>query len=113
MPPIDFEKLAKGAFDAVKCSLSISATYFPKAGGQYPIRGPFDDRAQQVDPAVDKVISSNLFTFGLKLDDIPDLPKKGDKIVIKEVSYKVVESQEDGVPGVSTVLFLHKVEKSK
>jgi hypothetical protein len=108
MPPIDFEDLAKSAFDEIKCTLGIAATYLPKAGGQYEIRGVFDDRAQEVDPDTEIPISSNIYTFGLKLADIPFVPKKGDKLVIKNISYLVINSLEDGVPDASTVLVMHK-----
>lgn len=109
MPPINFEDLAEKAFDAIQDTLSTDAIYKPKAGGQFKIRGPFDDRAQQVDPDTEQVISSNIFTFGLQLSDLKSPPKKGDSLVVKNQTYKVIDSQEDGVPGVSVVLILHKV----
>ena len=109
MPPIDFDVLAASAFDQIKCVLGIEALYLPKAGGQIVLRGVFDDQVQEVDPDTEKVISSNIFTFGLKLSDIPNKPLKGDKLIIRNVAYQVIESREDGVPDVSTVLILHKV----
>lgn len=109
MPPIDFDVLAASAFENIKCALGIEALYLPKAGGQHTIRGVFDDRVQEVDPDTDKVISSNVYTFGLKLADLPSSPVKGDKIVIKNIAYQVIDSREDGVPDVSTFLILHKV----
>jgi len=111
MPP--FENLANGAFNIIKRSLGLKdgeATYFPKAGGSINIRGVFDDQAIEVDPDTEKVISSNVFTFGIQLRDLPAEPEKGDRIKIKETMYRVNDSQEDGVPGVSAVLVLHKVK---
>lgn len=109
MPPVNFEDLAEKAFDAIQVSLSTDAVYIPKAGGLFNIRGPFDDRALQVDPDTQISVSSNVYTFGLQLSDLPVAPKKGDKLVIKAETYQVIESREDGVPGVSAVLILHKV----
>lgn len=110
MPPINFNKLASRAFDNIKRSLSIDALYLPKSGGQFEIRGPFDNRVQQVDPDIETVVSSNLFSFGLKLEDIPQKPKKGDKLIVNNITYQVIDSQEDGIEGVSTFLLLHKVK---
>ena len=112
MPPtIDFDVLAASAFENIKCALAIEALYLPKAGAPKKIRGVFDDRAQEVDPDTDKVISSNVYTFGAKISDIPGKkPVKGDKLVIRNVAYQVIDSREDGVPDVSTVLILHKVQ---
>jgi len=113
MSPNDFEDLAKGAFDIIKTSLGtkvLEATYKPKQGGAFKLRGVFDDRAQEIDPDTEQHVSSNVFTFGIKLDDIPNLPVKGDKVVIKNQLYRVIEALEDGVPGVSTVLVLHRIE---
>lgn len=108
MPPIDFEKLTKHAFDRIKSAIGTEATYLPKTGGIFTIRGVFDDRAEQVDADGERLISSNLFTFGIKLDDLPAAPKKGDKVRIDGVTYRVIESVEDGVPDVSAVLIMHK-----
>ena len=106
MPP--FENLAKGAFEAIKSALSTDVIYLPKIGGLFKIRGPFDDRAQAVDPDSEQVVSSNLFSLGIKLDDLPAPPKVGDTAKIKNVNYKVVDVQEDGAPDVSVVVILHK-----
>lgn len=111
MSPSDFESLAKTAFDKIKVTLGVKAgdaIYQPKSGGQFSIRGVFDDRAEQVDPDTERVISSNVFTFGVKLDDLPRAPEKGDKVIIKNVKYRVINSLEDGVPDASTVLILHR-----
>ncbi len=110
MPPVDFESLCKKAFDEIKCGLGTEVRYQPKAGGIYSIRGVFDDRIQEVDPDTEQVISSNAFTLGIKLDDIPFLPKKGDVVLVKDSRFKVIEVREDGVPDASVVLILHKAD---
>lgn len=110
MPPVDFEALAKAAFDEIKCGLGTEAEYLPKSGGQFSVRGVFDDRIQEVDPDTEIAVSSNIYSFGVKIDDLPAPPQKGDKVLISGVAYRVIDSQEDGAQGVSTFLIMHKVE---
>ena len=110
MPPRDFEDLAKCAFDSIKNALGVDLTYQPKIGGVFAIKGVFDDRAQEVDPDTEQPVSSNIFTLGIKLDDIPRPPVKGDKVVIKKQLYRVINALEDGVPDASVVLVLHRVD---
>ncbi len=110
MPPTDFEQLAKNAFNPIKNTLGIAAIYLPKAGGQVDIRGVFDDRSQEVDPDTEVPVSSNIYTLGVKLEDLPAIPVKGDKVIIKNITYQVINNLEDGVPDASTVLILHRVE---
>lgn len=109
MPPIDFEVLAETAFKAIKGGLSTPVTYQPKQGGSFPIRGIFDDRVQEIDPDTQIPVSGNVYSLGVQLSDIPFPPEKGDVVIIKTISYKVIEAQEDGVEGVSSFLILHKV----
>ena len=108
MPPIDFEEMASDAFEEIKCAVGIEATYFPKVGAPVDIVGIFDDRAQEVDPDTQIRVSSNVYTFGIKLSDLDFTPLKGDKIQIKDINYLVINALEDGVPDVSTVLVLHR-----
>ena len=109
MPPIDFEDMAKDAFDEIKSTLGIEATYIPKIGAPITLSGIFDDRAQEVDPDTEIPIDSNVYTFGVKDDDLPaSAPEKGDTIIIKTIQYHVIRKLEDGVPGASTVLVLHR-----
>lgn len=109
MPP-DFEATANKAFRAIKRSvLRTQIIYNPKAGGSFTFNGIFDDRAQEVDPDTEQPVSSNVFTLGIQLSDLPQAPEKGDRVTIKTQTYRVVDFLKDGVPDVSTVLVLHKV----
>lgn len=113
MPPKDFEDHAKDAFDRIKNSVGTKAnevTYQPKIGSAVKLKGIFDDRAQEVNPDTEQPISSNVYTLGIKLDDLPKAPLKGDKVTIKNTLYRVVDALEDGIPGVSTVLVLHRID---
>lgn len=109
MSPSNFDNICKSAFDTIKGALGVCVDYFPKAGGHFRPEGPFADNYQSVDPDTEQVVSSQVFTFGLKLADIaPRVPAKGDKLRFDGEDYRVIEVREDGVPGVSVVLYLHK-----
>ena len=108
MPPFDFENASKKAFDSIKNTLGIELTYFPKVGAPVDIRGVFDDRSIDSDPDTEVRVSSNLYTLGIKFDDLNFLPAKGDKALIKGIFYLVIDSQEDGVSGASTFLVLQR-----
>lgn len=109
MAPRDFEILADDVIKHATCTLGRGEVrYQPKSGGEHKIRGVFDDRVSEVDPDTEVVVSSNVFTLGIRLADLPEKPQKGDKVIISEQTYRVIDSQEDGAPGVSVVLFLHK-----
>lgn len=81
-------------------------TYLPIAGGSFEIDAIFDTSYQSVDPGTNAVVSSHQPTIGIRLSDLPAAPAKGDTVVIDSVTYRVIESQPDGVVGAT--LFLHK-----
>lgn len=112
MPPKGFEDLAQGAFKVIKKTMGTNklVLYKPKVGGSFPLKGIFDDRAQEVDPDTERTVSSNVFTLGIQLTDLPSLPVKGDIVLIDTQDYRVIDALEDGVPGVSTVLILHRID---
>jgi len=111
MPPVEFDEIAGDAFDEIKEAFRTTFTYQPKAGGIYDnLVGIFDNRAQEVDPDTEQPVSSNVYTLGVKLEDLPFSPAKGDKTIIGSFSYRVIDVLEDGVEGVSVVLVLHRVK---
>jgi hypothetical protein len=109
MAPSDFAGLADKVISTATRSLGRVVIYKPKKGGEYSINAVFDDRALSVDPHTEQVVQSNIYTLGVRLADLPDPPAKGDLVIIGALAYRVVDSNEDGVPGVSAVLGLHKV----
>lgn len=104
---VDFRELACDVLDLCECVFGEDVTYEPKRGGSYDIRGIFDNQFEQVDPDTEVVISSNSPTLGVKLADLPDVPVKGDMVIIRNKRFRVIDSQEDGVVG--SILFLHEV----
>ena len=77
-----------------------------KDGGCKKIRGVFDDDFELVDPDTETVISSNASRLGIRLRDLPRLPKQRDEILIGGKLYEVRDSQEDGQGGTSLILNL-------
>lgn len=107
----NFQDLADCAFDSIKSALGQDAIYKTKNGASFSVRGVFSDNHVEVDPDTERLISSNVYAFGMKLKDIPIQnfkPQKGDRLVYNQETYRVIDSREDGVPGVSTELILHK-----
>lgn len=105
--PQDFRDLACNILDAAKSCFGEAVIYIPKVGASLNIRGIYDNQFEQVDPDTEIVVANNQPTLGIKLKDLPLPPAKGDKVFIRDIEYKVIDSQEDGVAGAT--LFLHKV----
>lgn len=104
-----FDTLADKAFKQIRNVLNTTVTWLPKAGGRFSFEGIFDDSTILVDPDTEVQVSSNVFTLGFRYADLPEEPVKGDRAIINNKEYKVVEVKEDGVEDVSGVLILHKV----
>lgn len=104
-----FEDLTSAMHDVIKDTFKekIPVVYEPLSGGSFPIDGIFNLRHVAVDPDTEQTVSSNQPTLGVKRADMPDVPKNGDKVLIREVFYRIVDSQEDGEGWLH--LFLHEV----
>lgn len=103
-----FEKMASSVYNITQKTFNVkgSGIYRPRGGGSYTIEMIFQQDFQQVDPDTDVVIASNQPAVTIKLSDLPDRPKKKDQVVVKNVEYNVIDSQEDGIGGAT--LFLHR-----
>ncbi len=106
MAPIDFRDCAKDVLETAICTFGESVIYTPKVGARLTIRGIFDNEFEQVDADTETVVASNVFTLGILLSDLKKPPEKGDRVIIRRIEYRVVDSQEDGVVG--SELFLHR-----
>ena len=108
--PVDFKHHADDILDCAKFAFGehdFPVIYKPIAGGSYNIVGIFENQYEQVDPDTERVVAANQLTLGVKLSDLPYAPQKGDKVIVRNVTYRVIDSQEDGIAG--AILFLHKV----
>jgi hypothetical protein len=92
-------KIAMGTFGKV-------VTYTPTVGSPTQISGVFDN--SHVAVIVNGVEHSQVApTLGIRLADLAAKPTKGDQVTVGGVTYKVIDSQEDGAGG--TTLILQKV----
>jgi hypothetical protein len=101
-----FGDLADCILQASLDSFGEEVVYLPKTGGQETKCGIFDNRFEQVDPDTEMVVASNQVTLGVKLSDFSNPIAKNDKFIIREITYRVIDVQEDGVAGAR--VFLHK-----
>jgi hypothetical protein len=108
MPPQDFTKLADGVMTTAVGTFGEIVRYIPKNENEYSIRGIFDKLFEQVDPDTEQIVASNQPVIGFRESDLQRTPEKGDRIIIRGKTYRVIDSQEDGVAGVR--LLLHEVE---
>lgn len=85
-------------------------TYYPKKGGVYKIRGIFDHDYEAVDPDTEQLVSMNQPALGLNLNDVPFYPSVNDKVQVRNLKYRVIDSREDGQGGAT--LLLHRLDES-
>ncbi len=86
--------------------------YTPKLTGRaVQLRAIFDENFIQLDPNSDALVATNQPAIGVRLSDLPDVPREGDKLrryyLGKTTEWKVVDAQEDGQGGARLVL--HRV----
>lgn len=105
----EFSELADKAFKQVRKTLRTPVTWLPKKGGRFSFDGIFDDAAVLVDPDTEVQVSTNVLTLGFRFGDLPEKPVKGDKAIINNNEYRVVDVKEDGVENISGVLVLHRM----
>lgn len=81
--------------------------YVPASGVSHKVRGIFDMAFQSADPNTHAAVTTTQPILGVKLSDLPVYPQKGDKVIVKDVTYRIIEVQKDVHGGAS--LYLHKL----
>ena len=96
--------------DACKRSFGETVLYTPDAGegDEIEITAIVDQAFEAVDPNTGTIVVSQQPVIGIKDDDLPSDPQKGDLITARETDFIVIEVQRDGQAG--SKLLLHKVE---
>jgi len=79
-------------------------TVYIRDGEETPVKGIFDSDYQSVEMDGGPPITSRTIQVGYHNDALPYPPRKGDHVRIKNVLYRVVESQPDSEHGVNLVL---------
>ena len=82
------------------------AIYTPVGGTAIEIDVIMDATFEAVDPNTGTIIISNQPKIGVKIDDLPGEPQKGDLVTVRGIDFRVIEKQTDGQAG--TQLLLHK-----
>lgn len=78
--------------------------YIRNNGDQLSIQGIFDANFISVDPDTGATISSTTPVLAIIANDLPVSPDEGDKVVIRGVTYKVMETQPDSEGMIKLIL---------
>lgn len=81
---------------AVTKTFGDEMTFSPKGGTPVQINGVFDFEHEAVDPETQAIISVQQPVVTVRIADLPREPKRGDRFVIKSVSYDVRDVRPDG-----------------
>lgn len=87
-------------------AFKIRAKYIRRAdpGSPISISGVWDAPNHDVDPSTGAQINSVSPELGIRLKDLPEYPKAGDKVKVKGKFYAVIEPQDDGQGGCTLIL---------
>lgn len=108
----DFRKRVDDMLKVQTRVFGEQVVYYPSSGGVFKINGIFDNAYQAVDPDTEEVISANQSVLGINLNDIKDNEiSKDDKFKIRNMEYRVIDSQEDGQGG--SMILLQKVRNDE
>lgn len=95
--------------------LGEEVEYTFKTGGSEKVQVIFDNEWQQVDPDTERLISTNQPVIGVRLSDLSQEARVGDKVYViaENTDYIVQDVQEDGQGGASLFLKRKKAKKQK
>lgn len=81
-------------------------TYTPLSGSAYQLNALFDNEFESVDPDTNQPVISTQPMIRVDTNDLQSTIKKGDKVTVRTIVYKIITDEPDGVGTV--VLRLHK-----
>lgn len=107
----NFHKMVAGVLDCSTKTFGEDILYIPKSiGNPIKIRAVFDENSLQLDPNTEALVATDQPMIGIKMDSLPEIPRKGDRVVRildgRDTEYRVVDSREDGQGGASLLLHL-------
>jgi hypothetical protein len=99
------EGLANRVMRAAVREMGDSISY-SRGDASYSVRGLFSNGYTGVDPDTGQPVSMNQPMLTVPLADLPIVPKAGDFVTVRGLTYRVRDTQEDGEAGVH--LLLHR-----
>ena len=70
----------------------------------YEIKGVFQESFKVIDPQTGMPVNSQQPVLGVNLSDLSIVPRRGDTVSVRGVSYRVRDIQEDGHTGMTLLL---------
>lgn len=104
---MDFRNRVDRVLKHSMATFGRDVTFYPKSGGVYKLRAIFDNDYEAVDPDTEQLISANQPALGVNLNDVSFEIKQGDRVLVDDVLFKIIDKREDGQGGAT--LLLHKV----
>lgn len=104
---MNWEKATDSVLDMTMATFgapAVSHTYTPDGGAPSPIRGIFSNEYVAVDSGQGVTSSLTAPRLGVRLSELPCVPKPGDKVTVSGVEYKIINSEEDGQGGSTLIL---------
>lgn len=115
MPRNLFQDCVSDLLDCAKSNSGMGEEIQYRPAGELSfitLNGIFEEDWTHVDPDTEIPVASNQPRVGIKLADLGGVvPKKGDRVVVRDLNYKVIEPRDDSQGGY--MLFLHKIGSSK
>lgn len=78
--------------------------YTPAGGAPITLRAVFDEDHVAVDPDTGAAVTTASPTLGLRLADLAAVPARGDTVVVRSRTFKIVDWQPDSEGGGIAVL---------
>jgi hypothetical protein len=104
---MDWDEIRQDITDIGIETFGKSATskfFIPKAGGSIPIDGIVTRDWVEVQMGAGLPVSGMQTVMDINLAQLPAMPVAGDKVVVSEVEYKIMDCQPDGGGGARLVL---------
>lgn len=103
---MNWQNLTDKAVTICRETFGEQATYIPATGSPYEIKGIFDSESLAVDPDTQAVVSVYQPRLGVRKADIPNGPKDGDQVTVREKTYRIIDSHDDSGGALELVLQL-------
>lgn len=91
-------------------AFSEAVKYLPKDGNEFSLNAIFDKEFIEVDPDTGSLIQSRNPRIGVRESDLQREPLEGDRVAIRGVLYRVIDSQSDGQAGTELSLLKDRDE---